>query len=401
LLLKNTIVTTFAKKLYLCAPTLKSMAVTIRPVSGKKELKQFVKFRIDLYKDNQYAIPPLYMDEMGTLDPKKNPAFEFCEVQCFLAYKEGKVVGRIAAMVNHRANEVWKEKNGRFGFIDYIDDEEVSAALLKAAEEWVKSKGMEHIHGPLGFTDMDQEGMLIEGYDQLGTMATIYNYPYYPQHVEKLGYRKDNDWVEFKIYIPDAIPEKHKRISEIVMKKYNLRILKHTSTKKLIKEGYGQKLFELVNGSYGHLYGFTPLTQKQIDYYIGLYISMLKLEFLTLIVDENDDLVGMGVAMPSLSKALQKAQGNLFPFGFIHLLKALKTKNPVVDLLLIAVRPDYQSKGVNALMFYDLIPHFQQAGVVYAESNPELDENEKVQSQWEYFKYENHKRRRAFIKDLK
>ncbi len=376
------------------------MAVTIRPISGKKELKEFVKFRIDLYKNNPYAIPPLYMDEIGTLDPKKNPAFEFCEMQCFMAYNDGKAVGRIAAMINHRANETWKEKNGRFGFIDFIDDEEVSAALLKAAGDWVKSKGMHSIHGPLGFTDMDQEGMLIEGYDQLGTMATIYNYPYYPQHMEKLGYRKDVDWVEYKIFIPEAMPEKHKRISEIVLKKYNLKILKYTSTKRLIQDGYGQKLFELVNGSYGHLYGFTPLTQKQIDYYIKMYISMLKLEFLTLIVDENNDLIGMGVAMPSLSKALQKAQGKLFPFGFIHLIKALKMKNPVIDLLLIAVRPDYQSKGVNALMFYDLIPQFQKAGVVYAESNPELLENDKVQSQWEYFENVNHKRRRAFIKEL-
>jgi hypothetical protein len=391
----------FRKKALSLRSNFENMAVTIRPVNSKSELKQFVKFRIDLYKENPYAIPPLYMDDMGTLDPKKNPAFEFCEAQCFLAYRDGKIVGRIAALINHKANETWKEKNGRFGFIDFIDDEEVSSALLKAAEDWVKAKGMNHLHGPLGFTDFDQEGMLVEGFDQLGTMATIYNYPYYPQHIEKLGYRKDADWVEFKIYIPDSIPDKHKRISEIVMKKYNLRILKHTSPKKLIKEGYGSKLFELVNNSYSHLYGFTPLSSKQIDYYIKMYLSMLKLEFLTLIVDENDDLIAFGVAMPSLSKALQKAQGKLFPFGFIHILKALKVKNPIVDLLLIAVRPDYQSKGVNALMFYDLIPHFKNAGVVYAESNPELVENEKVQSQWEYFKFEQHKRRRAFIKDLK
>ncbi len=376
------------------------MAIKIVPVTDKKSLRQFVKFRIDLYKESPYAIPPLYMDEMGTLDPAKNPAFEFCEAQCFLAYKNDKPVGRICAMINHKANEIWKTQSGRFGFIDFIDDKEVSAALLKTAEEWVKSKGMHAIHGPLGFTDMDQEGTLIEGYDQLGTMATIYNYPYYPQHIEQLGYRKDVDWVEYKIYIPDAIPEKHKRISEIVMKKYNLRIVKYTSSKKLIKDGYGQKLFELVNTSYAHLYGFTPLTQKQIDYYIGMYLSMLKLEFLTLIVDEKGDLAGMGVAMPSLSKALQKAQGSLFPFGFIHLIKALKTKNPVVDLLLIAVRPEYMGKGVNALMFYDLIPHFQNAGIEYAESNPELVENEKVQSQWEYFKNVNHKRRRAYIKEV-
>jgi GNAT superfamily N-acetyltransferase len=341
------------------------------------------------------------MDDLATLDPKKNPAFEFCEAQCFLAFDDDKIVGRICAMINHRANEVWKTQSGRFGFLDFIDNDEVSKALFTAAEAWVKAKGMHHIHGPLGFTDMDQEGMLIEGYDQIGTMATIYNYPYYVTHIEKLGYKQDADWVEYKITIPDAIPEKHKRISEIVMKKYNLRILKYTSTSKLIKEGYGQKLFDLVNSSYSHLYGFTPLTQKQIEYYIKMYISMLKLDFLTLVVDESNELIGMGVAMPSLSKALQKAQGKLFPFGFIHILKALKMKNPIIDLLLIAVRKDYQSKGVNALMFYDFIPYLNKGGVKYAESNPELLENEKVQSQWEYFENVNHKRRRAYIKDLK
>ncbi|MDD2798159.1 MAG: N-acetyltransferase [Bacteroidales bacterium] len=377
------------------------MAITIRPVSGKKEMKQFVKFRIDMYKNSPYAIPPLYMDDLTTLDPKKNPAFEFCEAQCFMAFDNDKPVGRICAMINHRANEVWKTKSGRFGFVDFIDNMEVSSALFGEAESWAKAKGMDHIHGPLGFTDFDQEGMLIEGYYQIGTMATIYNHPYYVTHIEKLGYAKDADWVEYKIFIPDAIPEKHKRISEIVMKKYNLRILKYKSPSKLIKDGYGQKLFDLVNVSYAHLYGFTPLTQPQIDYYIKLYISMLNPDFLTMIVNENDDLVGMGVAMPSLAVALQKAKGNLMPLGFLHLLKALKMKNPVVDLLLIAVRADYQGKGVNALMFYDLIPHFIKAGVVYAESNPELVENEKVQSQWEYFEHVNHKRRRAYIKELK
>lgn len=376
------------------------MAITVRPVSGKKEMKQFVKFRIDLYKDSPYAIPPLYMDDLTTLDPKKNPAFEFCEAQCFMAFDGDKSVGRICAMVNHRANDIWKTKSGRFGFIDFVDNAEVSAALFAAAEEWAKSKGMHHIHGPLGFTDLDQEGMLVEGYDQIGTMATIYNYPYYVNHIERLGYVKDAEWVEYKIFIPKVIPEKHKRISEIVMKKYNLTILKYKSPGKLIKDGYGQKLFDLVNTSYAHLYGFTPLTQKQIDYYIKMYISMLNPDFLTLIVDEKCDLVAMGVAMPSLAKALQHAQGKLFPFGVFHLLKALKMKNPVIDLLLIAVRQDYQNKGVNALMFYDLIPHFIKAGIVFAESNPELVENEKVQSQWEYFEYENHKRRRAYIKHL-
>lgn len=376
------------------------MAIIVRPVSGKKEMKQFVKFRIDLYRDSPYAIPPLYMDELTTLDPKKNPAFEFCEAQCFMAFDGDKPIGRICAMINHRANEVWRNRSGRFGFVDFVDDEAVSSALFAAAEVWVKAKGMHSIHGPLGFTDLDQEGMLIHGFDQLGTMATIYNHPYYPVHVEKLGYAGDADWVEYRLTFPDAVPEKYRRVAEIVMKKYRLRSLTYTSASKFVKDGYGQKLFELVNSTYRHLYGFTPLTQAQIDYYLKIYVPMLNLEFLWLVVDESKELVGMGVGMPSLSTALQKAQGKLLPFGFIHLFKALKMTNPVVDLLLIAVREDYQNKGVNAVIFYDGLPRLIKAGVKYAESNPELLDNKKVQSQWEFFAPVNHKRRRAYRKEL-
>ena len=378
------------------------MAITVRPVSGKKEMKQFVKFRIDLYKESPYAIPPLYIDELMTLDAKKNPAFDFSEAQCFMAFDGQKPVGRICAIINHRANEVWKTKNARFGFVDFIDDIAVSTALLQAAEEWAKSRGMTHIQGPLGFTDLDQEGMLVEGFDQMSTMATIYNYPYYPKHIEQLGFVKDAEWVEHRIYSKGTsdIPEKHRRISEIAMKKYNLRILKLKSPRKTVKEGYAHKMFDLLNDSYSHLYGFTPLTPKQIDYYIKLYMTMVKMEYVSFIIDENDEMIGMGIAVPSLSNALRKAQGKLFPFGFIHILKAMFMKNPVVDLLLIAVRKDYQNKGVNALLFYDLIPIFLKAGVAYAECHPELVENTKVQSQWDYFENEIHKRRRAYIKEI-
>lgn len=376
------------------------MAIIVRPVSGKKEMKEFVRFRIDLYRDSPYAIPPLYMDEMTTLDPQKNPAFEFCEAQCFMAFDGQRPAGRICAMVNHRANEKWKTRSGRFGFVDFIDDPAVSGALFAAAEDWVKARGMHSMHGPLGFTDLDQEGMLVEGFDQLGTMATIYNHPYYPQHVEKLGYAKDAEWVEYRIKVPDVVPERMRRISELVLKKQKLRIIKYSSSSKLLSDGYGQQLFELVNDSYSHLYGFTPLTQAQIDYYLKLYMPMLKLDYLVLIVNEAGELVGMGVLMPSLSRALQKAQGNLFPFGMVHILKALKMKNPVVDCLLIAVRRDYQNKGVNALVFNDVIPYVRRSGGIWAESNPELVTNAKVQSQWEGFEHVNHKRRRAYNKAL-
>ena len=375
------------------------MTVFVKEISGKKELKKFIQFSIELYKGSSCFVPPLIDEEVCTLSPKTNPAFDFCEAVYYMAYRDDKPVGRIAGIINHQVNEKNGEKHARFGFVDFIDDPEVSQALFEAVEQWARSKGMTAIQGPLGFTDMDPEGMLIEGFDQIGTMATIYNYPYYPEHMTRLGYQKEIDWVEFKIYIPDAIPEKHQRISDIVQKKYNLKVLKFTKTKALI-QGYGQKIFELVNHAYADLYGYSALTQRQMDYYIKMYISMLRLDNVTLIADPDNELVGVGIAVPSMARALQKSKGKLFPTGFYHLLKALKGQNDVVDLLLVAVRPDYQNKGVNALLFSDLIPVFIRNGYKYAESNPELEINGKVQSQWQYFDYEQHKRRRAFIKAL-
>ena len=375
------------------------MAVFVKEISGKKELKKFIQFSIELYKGSSCFVPPLIDEEVCTLSPKTNPAFDFCEAVYYMAYRDDKPVGRIAGIINHQVNEKNGKMHARFGFVDFIDDPEVSQALFEAVEQWARSKGMTAIQGPLGFTDMDPEGMLIEGFDQIGTMATIYNYPYYPEHMTRLGYQKEVDWVEFKIYIPDAIPEKHQRISDIVQKKYNLKVLKFTKIKALI-QGYGQKIFELVNHAYADLYGYSALTQRQMDYYIKMYISMLRLDNVTLIADPDNELVGVGIAVPSMARALQKSKGKLFPTGFYHLLKALKGQNDVVDLLLVAVRPDYQNKGVNALLFSDLIPVFIRNGYKYAESNPEHEINGKVQSQWQYFDYEQHKRRRAFIKAL-
>ncbi|EHL84289.1 hypothetical protein HMPREF1033_01983 [Tannerella sp. 6_1_58FAA_CT1] len=292
-----------------------------------------------------------------------------------------------------------KKKDARFGFVDFIDNTEVCDALFDAVEKWAREKGMEEIVGPLGFTDMDPEGLLIEGYDQPGTMVTIYNYPYYVNHITRLGYEKDNDWVEFKIYVPEKIPEKYKRISDIVQAKYKLKVLKYNSIKKIVKD-YGRKIFELINQAYADLYGYSALSEKQIDYYVKMYIPMVRLENVSLIVNEQEELVGVGIAIPSMTKALQKAKGKLFPFGFIHILKALRGKNDVVDLLLVALRPDYQNTGANALLFSDLIPVFIKNGYKYAESNPELEENGKVQSQWQYFENVQHKRRRAYKKRL-
>jgi GNAT superfamily N-acetyltransferase len=376
------------------------MAIIVRPLTSGRQMKAFVRFRIDLYRDCPYAVPPLYIDELTTLDPKKNPAFAFSEAQCFMAFDADRPVGRICAIINRRANEVWGGASGRFGFVDFIDDPAVSKALFTAAEDWVRSKGMHSIHGPLGFTDLDQEGMLVEGFDQLGTMATIYNHPYYPAHIEQLGYVSDAEWVEFRITVPPVVPDRLRRIAELVLQRQRLRIVKYSSARRLLKDGYVRKLFGLVNESYSHLYGFTPLTDEQIDYYGKLYVPLLNLDYLTLVENEAGELVGMGLAIPSLAMALRKAQGRLLPFGFVHILKALKLKNPVIDLLLVAVRKDYQNKGVNSLFFYDMIPHVRRSGVLFAESNPELVSNTKVQSQWDMFECVNHKRRRAYVRQL-
>ena len=375
------------------------MSVEIREVTTKKDLRKFVKFNIDLYAGNPYHVPGLIDEEMMTLDPKKNPAFEVCDSVYYLAYKDGKVAGRIAGIVNRPSNEIWQQQRARFGFVDFIDDDEVADALFGAVEQWARSKGLKELVGPMGFTDMDHEGMLIEGFDQLGTMATIYNYPYYPKQMERMGYVKDKDWHEFKIYVPDGVPEKHLRIGEIVKKKYGLKVMKFKSAKEIMP--YARPLFHTLNEAYAPLYGFAPLTEKQIDYYINMYIPMLRFDLVTIIVREADNaVIGFGISLPSLSKAMQKANGRLLPFGWLHLLKTLKSKPKIVDLYLTGVLPEYQNKGVNALLFNDLIPVYRSVGAVYAESNPELETNNAVQAQWDYFKREHHKTRRAFIKTL-
>lgn len=365
----------------------------------KKNLRKFTQFQIDLYRANDCYVPPLVSDDVKTLDPKKNPAFDFCEAQCFMAYEGGRPVGRVAAIINNAVNERSGEKSVRFGFLDFEDNPEVSAALMKSVEDWGRERGMTRVIGPLGFTDLDHEGMLVEGFDELSTMATIYNYPYYPEHIERLGYAKDSDWKEFVMDVPDGIPEKMNRVADIVKKRTGLKVKKYTSRKK-IKEEYGRALFELVNEAYDQLYEYSPLTDRQIEYYIDQYLDLLDLDLVTIIVDEEEKLVGVGISMPSMSRALQKAKGKLFPFGWIPLLKGLKGKNDRVDLLLVAVKPEYQSKGVNALLFQDLIPYYIKRGFKWAESNPEMETNAKVQSQWDYFTHRQHRRRRSYVKNI-
>ena len=373
------------------------MSVEIKKVTTKSELKRFIRFNYEFYKGNPYSVPDLYDDMVNTFSSGKNAAFEFCEAEYFLAYRDGKIVGRVAAIINHRANETWKKNTVRFGWIDFIDDIEVSKALIDAVKQWGKDRGMTEIEGPLGFTDMDAEGMLIEGFDQLSTMATIYNYPYYPTHMEKLGMVKSSDWVEMKIYVPDEIPEKHLRISRIISEKYKLHVRKIKSKKEIRETGIAHNIFRLINESYAPLFGYSKMSEAQIDQYVKMYVPVLDLRMVSIVENEQNEIVAVGISMASLSEALQKAKGRLLPFGWFYLLKALFIKRPkMLDLLLVAVRPDYQGKGVNASLFTDLIPVYKQLGFEYAESNPELELNDKVQNQWQYFKTEQHKRRRCF-----
>ena len=377
------------------------MAVEIRKLEPtKKELLKFIHFPIDvLYNDSTCYVPDLVSDMLSTFLPSENPAYDFCESDFFMAYRDGKPVGRIAGIINSLVNQREQKQEGRFGFVDFIDDEEVVDALMRAVEQWAKEKGMTCLTGPLGFTDMDPEGCLIEGFDQLGTQATIYNYPYYPKHFERLGFVKDVDWVEFKVIVPEQIPEKMVKIGNIVQHRFNLHLVKMNSTKELVKK-YGNEIFALINESYDSLFGYSPLSEKQVKHYINVYLPFLPLDHISLVADANDKLVGVGISVPSLSRALIKSRGRMLPFGWYHMLKAIKHEGRIVDLLLIAVAPEYQSKGVNSLFFVDLIPAFNKRGYEWAETNIELENNENVQKQWQYFDIKQHKRRRAFTKDI-
>ena len=376
------------------------MSVIVRPVSTAKELKTFVRFGNRLYKGNKYYVPCMPFDDLNTFDRKKNGAFDFCDAEFFLAYKDEKVVGRVAAIVNYKANEAWKTDQVRFGWIDFIDDLEVSGALLDAVIAFGKARGMKQIVGPLGFTDFDPEGMLVEGFDRLSTMALIYNHPYYPEHMKKHGYYKETGWVEYRITIPDQLPERHIKLAEMVKERYNLKVLKKTKSQ-IRKERYGHKLFQLINETYCVLYGYSLLSPKQIDQYVDVYLSLVDMEMLTFIENPEGELIAAGITIPSLSEALQKCNGEIFPFGWWHLLKAMFWKKPeTLDLLLIGVRPDYQNKGVNSLLFVDLFQNYKKMGFKYAETNANLETNEKVQAMWTPFEKELHKRRWVFGKDI-
>ncbi len=371
--------------------------VEIREVLNNRDLRRFINFQYQLYKGNPYFVPPLFSDEMNTLRKDRNPAFEFCQARYWLAYRDGRIVGRIAGIYNPKYIERWKKRQLRFGWIDFIDDRDVSKALLDTVEAWGRELGMEEVVGPMGFTDMDKEGMLIHGFDELGTLPMIYNYPYYPEHVTALGYVKDADWLEYEINAPSEIPEKVLRINELVLKRSGLHLLDAKRSRDL--RPYAMKIFDLLNLAYADLYGFIPMTERQKKTYIDQYFPFVDPAFTKVVLDDKDDLIAFGISLPSLSRAMQKSGGRLFPFGFIHILLALKFPK-ALDLYLVAVRPDYQGRGINALLMTEITRSCIARGIRTAETSGELEGNQAVQDFWKHYDKRQHKRRRSFLKKL-
>jgi len=374
------------------------MALIINEVTTKSELNKFIKFPYSLYKGSPYWIPPMLLDEKKALNSKKNPAFDFCDVKLWTAYKDGKIAGRIAGIINRRYIEAWKNKFARFCYFDFIDDTEVSSALLNTAGAWALENKMDAIHGPLGFTDFDAEGMLVEGFNEMGTFGAIYNYPYYVKHIESCGFKKDADWIEFQLIPPKEPIEKINRIAEIVTKKYGLRILNAKKASDLLP--YGKELFQLMNRTYKDLYGFVQLTDKQIDLYIKEYFSFIRPDFVPIVLNPRNKVVAFGITMPSLSKALLKNRGRLLPFGFLPVLKAMK-HNDMADLYLVSVEPEMQNKGINSLLINEICKIYIKNNIKFVETNRELETNLKVQGQWKEIEARQHKRRRSYIKYLK
>lgn len=371
--------------------------IRIEEVKDKKGFNQFLKFPYKLFKDDKMWVPSLIMDEKTTFNKKKNPALEFCDHKIFLAYRGEEVVGRIVGILNNKANEVWNQKRMRFGWFDYIDDIEVTEALLKAVETWSKEMGMDEVVGPMGFTDMDKEGMMVEGFDVNCPIACYYNPSYYPPLIEKLGYVKEVDWVQYEIPANQPVPEKISKINNLIKAKYNLKIVEGLSKKEIVNQ-YGKKIFHVVNKSFSGLFGYVPLNDRQIDFYIRQYFSFIEPRLVCFIVDDKDDVVAFGVSMPSLSNALRKSKGKLFPFGWYHLLKALKDYS-YIDLYINGVDPDWQNKGVHSLYYVEMNKRYIELGAKMAIANPQLESNQASQI-WE--KYENRLaiRRRAYIKQI-
>ena len=374
--------------------------VQVKRVSNRREMDDFVRLPRTIYAGNPCYVPDLEADIRDTFDPRKNAGLDFTDIQPFVAYDgEGHAVGRIAGIINHRANQKWGTRNVRFGFIEFTDDARVSAALLHAVEQWGRERGMTRIEGPMGIFDFDKEGMLVEDFDRMGSMVTIYNPPYYPRHLEALGYTKEVDWVQVSVEVPREVPAKYARVARLSGEMFGLRVRKFTTRE--VKQGYGRKVFRLLNAAYAPLFGYTELSDRQIDDYLKRYIPLLDWQLLPVVENEQGELVGVAITMPSLSHALRKANGRLLPWGWLHLIRALKWKREgKAELFLIAVRPDYQGLGVNALFFADLIPIYNRYGFTRAETGPQLEDNIKELSQWKPLNPTLGKRRRCYGKSL-
>ena len=374
--------------------------ILIKEVKSKRALYRFVQFGIDLYKGNPYYCPPIFFDEINTFNPKGNPALEVCEYVIYMAYRNGEVVGRIVGIINHRANEAWGVKKCRFGWFDFVDDYDVFKSLINAVAEWGRSRGMTCLNGPVGFTDFDHQGLLIEGFNYNAPMASLYTHPYYMAHYERYGLCKEADWIEYQITPPAEAPEKMKRVAQIVESRYGLHVVKVKNSKEL-KKRYGYTYFDVLDSAYQKLYNYQPMTSRQKQYYCKMYFPILNFDFVTMVANEKDEIIAVGLGMPSLSKALRKCRGRMFPFGWYHLIKALRAKKMTdFDLLLIAVRPDYQDKGVTALIFDEMTPHFVKYGIQRVETTAILETNHKSLANFADFDHIQHKRRRAFSKAI-
>ena len=375
--------------------------ITIKKVETKRELDDFIQFPNKLYANCPYYVPDLNMDIRNMFNPTRNAGLEFSDIQAFIAINDqGKLMGRIVGIINHHANKTWKAQNVRFGYFDFVDDMKISEALLNAVAQWGKERGMENIQGPMGITDFDKEGMLLEDFDRMGSINTIYNYDYYPKHMEVLGYKKEVDWVQIHIDIPPETPKKYARVARYSKEMFNLKVKKMTN-KDITRRGYGYKIFHLLNEAYRPIFGFTELSDKQIDDFVNQYLNLVDKQLITLVENDKDELVGVAITMCSLSKAMRKTQGKLFPFGWLHLLKALKwKKEDNAEMLLIAVRPDYQMLGVNAIFFDDLTPIYNKHGIQWAETGPQLEDNVRELSQWKPLNPTFTKRRRCYKKKI-
>lgn len=372
------------------------MTVDIREVNSNRELKTFIRYPLTLYKGSPYYVPSLFTDEMNTLRKDKNPAFADAKARYWLAYREGKIVGRVAALIVSMDEQKWGNRYMRFGWLDFIDDAEVVQALIGMVEQWAKEQGMKGIHGPLGFTDLDREGMLIEGFDDIATLATNYNYPYYQKRLEELGYAKDVDWLEYDITIDNQSDQKFAKVAEVVSKRNNLHMLKGTK-RDLLK--VAPQIFDVMEEAYRKLYGTVPLSEAQVKTYIDSYFGLANIDYIPIVLDENEKVVAFGITFPSFSKALQKSKGKLFPFGFIHFLRAMK-KNDCADLYLIGVRDEYRGKGVNSMAMAQIYDTFVKNGIRHVDTNLNLEMNNDVQMMWKYFEKRQHKRFRCFVKKL-